>query len=116
MTVETSEFIMHARLDANVLETWIEAGWLAPRREAEVRRFSDIDLARAELIRDLIHGMGVNEEGITVILDLVDQLHGVRLALRDILSAVAAQPEPDRRRILEHGRDAANRSDDRPTS
>jgi chaperone modulatory protein CbpM len=116
MTVETSEFIMHARLDANVLETWIEAGWLAPRQEAEVRRFSDIDLARAQLIRDLIHAMGVNEEGITVILDLVDQLHGVRLALRGILSAVAAQPDPDRRRILEHARDAANRSDDRPTS
>jgi chaperone modulatory protein CbpM len=116
MTVETSEFIMHARLDANVLETWIEAGWLAPRQEAEVRRFSDIDLARAELIRDLVHGMGVNEEGITVILDLVDQLHGVRLALREILSAVAAQSEPERRRIIDHVRDAASRGDSRRTS
>jgi chaperone modulatory protein CbpM len=116
MTVETSEFIVHARLDADVLETWIEAGWLSPREEAEIRRFSEIDLARAELIRDLIHEMGVNEEGITVILDLVDQLHGVRLALRDILSAVAAQPESARQRILEHARDTANPSEDRRTS
>jgi chaperone modulatory protein CbpM len=113
MTVETSEFISHTRLDADVIETWIEAGWLAPRQEAEFRRFSEIDLARAELIHDLIHGMGVNEEGITVILDLVDQLHGVRLALREILSAVAAQPEPARQRILEHARATATRSDDR---
>jgi chaperone modulatory protein CbpM len=62
MTMETSEFTKHARLEVEVLETWIEAGWLAPRQEAEVRRFSEIDLARAELIRDLIQGMGVNEE------------------------------------------------------
>jgi chaperone modulatory protein CbpM len=60
--------------------------------------------------------MGVNEEGIAVILDLVDQLHGVRLALREILSAVAAQPEPERRRIIDHARDAANRGDPRRTS
>jgi len=116
MTVEMSEFISHTRLDADVLETWIEAGWLAPRQEAEIRRFSEIDLARAELIRDLIHGMGVNEEGIAVILDLVDQLHGVRLALREILSAVAAQPEPARRRIIDHARDAATRGPHRRTS
>jgi chaperone modulatory protein CbpM len=116
MTVETNEFIVHARLDAEVLETWISAGWLAPREEAEMRHFSEIDLARAELIRDLTHGMGVNEEGIAVILDLVDQLHGVRQALREILSAVAAQPEPLRRRIIDHARDAASRGGDRATA
>jgi chaperone modulatory protein CbpM len=115
MTVETTEFIRHARLDVEVLESWIEIGWLAPRQEAETRRFSEIDLARVDLIRDLMLGMGVNEEGIAVILDLVDQLHGVRLALREVLSAVAAQPEPARRGIIDHAREAANRNNDAPT-
>lgn len=114
--METREFVRHARLDVEVVETWIEAGWLTPRQEAEIRHFSEIDLARAELIRDLIHDMGVNEEGVTVILDLVDQLHGVRLALREILSAVAAQPEPTRRRIIDDAREKASRGEPRKTS
>jgi chaperone modulatory protein CbpM len=43
--------------------------------------FSDVDLARARLIRDLKTGFGVNDEGIDVILHLMDQLHGLRRAL-----------------------------------
>nr|WP_313903885.1 hypothetical protein [Rhizobium leguminosarum] len=32
--------------------------------------------------------MGVNEAGIDGIMDLVDQLHGLRMAMRDLISAV----------------------------
>jgi len=110
MTVQKSEFIRHTRIDAEVLETWIEAGWLAPRQGADVGHFSEIDVARAALIRDLVEEMGVNQEGIAVILDLIDQLHGVRHALRKILSAVAAQPEPSRRQILAHARGPTSRT------
>jgi hypothetical protein len=35
----------------------------------------------------------VNDEGIPVILNLVDQLHGLRRALHEVLSAVRAQAE-----------------------
>ena len=37
--------------------------------------------------------MGVNEEGIDIILDLVDQLHGLRAALSAVGDAVDAQPD-----------------------
>ena len=113
--MERREFLLAAHLEATTLEAWIEAGWLLPRDRGEGGTFSEIDLARAQLIRDLGE-LGVNEEGIPVILDLVDQLHGVRLVLRDILSAVVAQPESARQRILEHARDTANPSEDRRTS
>jgi chaperone modulatory protein CbpM len=79
--METDEFVAHAPLGAEVLEAWIEAGWLVPRQDGAKRNFFAVDLARAHLIHDLEH-LGVNDEGIPVILDLVDQLHGLRRTLR----------------------------------
>ena len=94
--METREFIVRSRLDAHALEAWVEAGWLLPRDSGEGGPFSEIDLGRAQLIRDLAE-LGVNEEAIPIILDLVDQLHGLREALRNLLSTIGAQPEGRRR-------------------
>jgi|ERR1700674_2380222 len=98
--IDTAEFLIHARLDAEVLEAWVEAGWLLPRRDVEMRAFSEVDLARAQLIRDLKHDLGVNDEGVDVILDLVDQIHGLRRTLREVVSTIATQPEALRRQII----------------
>jgi hypothetical protein len=38
-------------------------------------------VARAQLIRDLKDDLGVNDEGVGVILNLVDQVHGLRRVL-----------------------------------
>jgi chaperone modulatory protein CbpM len=88
--METREFLSAARIDAAMMTAWIEAGWLGPHCKSG--EFLDIDVARARLIRDLTD-IGVNDEGIPVILNLVDQLHGLRRALHEVLSAVRAQPE-----------------------
>src|ERR1700730_5631681 len=97
--METEEFVAHAPLDAEVLEAWIEAGWLLPRQDGAKRDFFAFDLAPHPLIHDL-ERLVVNDEGIPVILDLVDQLHGLRRTLRDLLSAIHAQPEAMRRWIV----------------
>ena len=94
------EFLLAARVDAVAVETWVEAGWLMPRRDAETADFSEADLARAHLIRDLQYDIGVNEEAIPIILDLIDQVHGLRQMLRDVATAVCVQPEDMRRRIV----------------
>ena len=94
------DVLLRARLDAASLEAWIEAGWLVPRRSGSERVFSELDLARAWLIRDLRGGMGVNEEGIAVALGLLDQVHGLRQALRRLGSALHALPEPLRQGIV----------------
>jgi chaperone modulatory protein CbpM len=86
VTMETKQFLAAAQLEERALEAWIEAGWLLPRRDGQADRFSEIDLARAQLIRDL-DSLGVNEEGIPVILDLTDQLHGLRHVLRALLAS-----------------------------
>jgi chaperone modulatory protein CbpM len=100
MTMRTREFLLAARLDATVLETWVEAGWLAPHRDDEAADFSDADVARARLIRDLQHDIGVNEEAIPIILDLIDQVHGLRQMLREVATAVSVQPDEMRQRIV----------------
>jgi chaperone modulatory protein CbpM len=99
VTVETKQLLAAAQLEEGALEAWIEAGWLLPRPDGQADRFSEIDLARAQLIRDL-GSLGINEEGIPVILDLIDQLHGLRRTLRELLSTIHAQPEAIKRRML----------------
>jgi chaperone modulatory protein CbpM len=98
--MEVNRFLDRTAINVEVLETWIAEGWLMPRRKEEAQDFDEVDVARAELIRDLRDEFGVNDEGVAIILDLVDQIHGVRRALRAILSGVAAEPESTRRRIV----------------
>ena len=100
MTMRTREFLLAARLDATALEAWVEAGWLMPRRDEAAHDFTDADVARARLIHDLQHDMGVNAEAIPIILDLVDQVHGLRRMLREVATAVCVQPDEMRQRIV----------------
>jgi chaperone modulatory protein CbpM len=54
--------------------------------------FYEADLARAQLIRDLIDDLGVNTEGVGIVLNLVDQLHGLRSAMAQIVSSTPTNP------------------------
>jgi chaperone modulatory protein CbpM len=84
MKMETQEFVNRSHLDAPTLNAWIEAEWLAPVTGQKTFLFSEADLARARLIQDLRLDFGVNDEGIAIVLHLLDQLHGLRCLLRDI--------------------------------
>ena len=83
------EFLERARLDRRTLTVWIEEEWLIPAREADELAFTDMDLARVNLIRDLKDKMGVNDEGLDVVLHLVDQMHALRRALAAALEVRA---------------------------
>jgi chaperone modulatory protein CbpM len=85
VSMHNREFLMQSRLDAQALDAWIEAGWLRPRGSREEREFADIDLARARLIGDLSGDLGINDEAIPVVLDLIDQIHGLRRLVRELL-------------------------------
>jgi chaperone modulatory protein CbpM len=98
--MEHREFLGRARLEAESLEVWIAAGWLVRGREGESQHFTEADVARAQLIHDLQGDLGVNDEGIGVILDLIDQLHGMRQTLGHLLSAIHAQPDDVRERLV----------------
>jgi chaperone modulatory protein CbpM len=108
--INTQEFLAIVRVDAELLEAWIEAGWLIPRRDAGGWTFSEMDLARARLICDLKRDFGLNDEGVAGTLDLLDQIYGLRRALREVLSGVSAHPEAARRRIADDIREGAGSS------
>jgi|SRR4051794_7402235 chaperone modulatory protein CbpM len=84
MTMEIQEFVSRSHLDVATLNGWIQEEWLAPLESGSIFQFSDADLARAQLIRDLEVDFGVNDEGIAIILHLLDQLYGLRCLVRDI--------------------------------
>lgn len=99
MTIDRDEMRRRVAVRRPSLQGWIAAGWIhAPRGDGDAA-FSETDVARALLIRDLAGPMGVNPDGVAVILDLVDQIHGLRRALRGLSLAVGMQDPEVRRRI-----------------
>ena len=105
--MEKHQFLEHVQIEAEVLELWVAEGWLVPGAGAQT--FSDADVARARLIDDLKRDFGVNDQGVGIILDLIDQLHGVRGTLKRLLSSLQAQPPDLRERLTETLRSAMER-------
>ncbi len=86
--IDERDFLQRAHVDQTTLEVWIHESWICPASTTPERAFTDTDLARANLILDLKHNMGVNDEGLDVILHLIDQMHGLRRALSDALASL----------------------------
>jgi chaperone modulatory protein CbpM len=84
MIMSKQEFLTSAGLKVQTLEFWVDQRWLIPDQTSAEMTFSDADVARAHLIRDLKGDFGVNDEGVDVILHLVDQLHGLRGAFEHL--------------------------------
>jgi len=103
------ELITVVSISRQTLTVWVESGWLRPKAVGRRRQFSEIDVARAQLIADLTGPMGVNDEGVDVILDLLDQVHGLRAAMHSLGRTIEAQPEDTRQRLRADLRRAAGR-------
>ena len=83
MAMKTTVYF--ARYDEAMLREWVEAGWLEIEEGRIGEPLSEAEQARCDLICDLTNDMGVNKDGIDVILNLLDQIHGLRRALRETL-------------------------------
>ena len=94
--ISVQEFLLRARLEHHSLETFITAGWIIPPQTEPELMFSDVDLARAQLIRDLREDLGVNDEGVSVVLHLIDQMHGLRRTMHDLLEEMRGRGATDR--------------------
>ena len=93
MKISKEEFLSLFGMGHEMLDAWMEEEWLIPSGSSPELSFSEIDIARARLIRDLQVDFGVNDEGVGVILNLVDQLYGTRRALIELRDAVRATSE-----------------------
>ena len=90
---DVEEFCRTAGVPPTTLEVWIEEGWIRPGRSPNGHDFTMIDLARARFILDLRGAMGVNEDGVAVILHLLDQIHGLRRALGAVQNPLGNVPK-----------------------
>jgi chaperone modulatory protein CbpM len=84
MNMNKQEILACVGLQTQTLDFWLEQRWLIPEDNPSGETFSDVDVARAHLIQDLKTDFGVNDEGVDVILHLLDQLHGLRRAMQQL--------------------------------
>jgi chaperone modulatory protein CbpM len=86
-------------LDEQALQRWIDLGWVLPLRDTGSLHFDPSDVARVRLICELHYELRIEEDSMTVVLSLMDQLYATRRALGALSSAVAAEPDDVRARI-----------------
>lgn len=87
MIISKLDFLFRAEVDEQTLDVWLAEQWLVPHQAEPEPEFSEVDLARARLIVELKSDLGVNDEGIGVILNLLDQVHGLRTAINGMLQS-----------------------------
>ena len=86
------------RVTVTRLRVWVRQGWIRPAA-GDASGFSEADLARAALIRDLEDTLGFDEEQVPVLLNLIDQIHGLRAEMKALLEAYEGLPEEQRKRV-----------------
>ncbi|MBN8480096.1 MAG: hypothetical protein J0L88_00725 [Xanthomonadales bacterium] len=88
--LEIERFLEASSIDRTTYDTWVERRWLVSVQSGN--RLSDADAARAMLIRDLRDDLGVNDEGIDLVLQLLDQVHGLRRVLHGLRAEASRRP------------------------
>jgi chaperone modulatory protein CbpM len=86
-------------LEADALQRWIESGWVLPVGDDDDQRFDTADVARVRLICELHYELQIEEDSLSVVLSLMDQLYTTRRALQTLMAAVQAQPDHVRNHI-----------------
>src|SRR3954452_24366859 len=83
-------------LDAGELTRWVENRWIVPEAEdsepAERWIFHEVDVARVELILDILREFALDEETMSLVLGLLDQVYSLRRQMSRLSQALASQP------------------------
>ena len=91
-TIEEVLEMPQARIDRQTLEEYITREWLRPVSHPSGWYFEDIDIARLELVCHLTQDINVNDEGMDVVLSLLDQLYSTRAHMQKLHNAISQQP------------------------
>ncbi len=92
--VVTVSGLTRARLTA-----YVEAEIVLPVQGAEGPVYRQVDVARLRLLADLSEQFDLSDDGLGVVMQLVDQVHALRSDLRCLLAAIAEEPEEVRARL-----------------
>ncbi|HZU88357.1 MAG TPA: chaperone modulator CbpM [Stellaceae bacterium] len=82
----------YAGLNRRELHLWIEEGWVRPERSGETWNFAGVDIARVELILEMRREFAIDDEGLPLVLNLLDQVYTLRRQMRLLCGALSAQP------------------------
>lgn len=94
------EYCERLSIVSSTLTIWIDRQWIIPEMTEDDSEFHDADLARGFLILDLTETMGVNHDGIDVIMALVDQVHCLRAKLQALTEAIREQDDDTAQRVV----------------
>ena len=81
----------HAGLERHDLDSWIAEGWVRPERSGGTWSFAEVDIARVELILEIRREFAIDEEGLPLVLGLLDQVYSLRRQMRLLCDVLAAQ-------------------------
>jgi chaperone modulatory protein CbpM len=70
-----------------------------PEQRGDTWLFHEVDVARVELIREIRHEFAIDDEAVPVVLDLLDQVYGLRRQLRRLCDALESQPNDVREAV-----------------
>lgn len=98
------EFAREVRVDGQKLQSFVSRGWISPPVLEGRPLFREVDIARASLIADLTDEMGLNDEGVDLVLDLLDQLYSLRFAFGNLIDALEVQPRGVRVHLVNDAR------------
>ena len=98
--MDALEYCQQLKIETTTLSVWVEQRWIIPLADGNAQLYHDADIARGRLILDLIDQMGVNENGVDVVMALIDQVHGLRGKLQALTDAVRDQDYDVQRRII----------------
>lgn len=91
MMTEAEILTRVARLTHDRLTVCVTQSWVRPRLSDAGRVFDDTDLARLRLIVELTEDMAVNDEAVPLILNLIDEVSGLRRRMRAVDAALGAE-------------------------
>jgi chaperone modulatory protein CbpM len=95
-----TDIVSEFGLGQDELLLWVEKRWVLPLEQNGQLTFSEGDVARVQMIVDLRRDLAIDEESMSVVLDLLDKLYGLRRQMRDLLSAVDELPDTQRDTLL----------------
>ncbi len=102
MTVTEKELIETiTRLTSDRLTEYLAAEIVIPEQSDQGLVYHSIDVARLELACELHDQYDMEADALSMVISLIDQMHGLRAELREVLNAVEAQPEPVRKQLIE---------------
>ncbi|WP_298853552.1 hypothetical protein [uncultured Ruegeria sp.] len=102
MTLTEKELIETVtRLTSDRLTEYLAAEIVIPEQSEQGLVYHSIDVARLELACELHEQYDMEADALSMMISLIDQMHGLRAELREVLNAVETQPEPVRQQLVE---------------